>query len=195
MNIIFFCNTGGQTIDFIDRLVTSYLDTGTVGFFPGAVSTTVINSDLLVDAVGDVNIYDGSIRHNGVVFDEAILISPAGSKLQVPDWVGPTTSLTEYMLPPEATSPTVRKKAVRDAGISSGFAWGGSTFQTRPQDLTLISGRATKILALKYFNELHPDFYWMTEANTPHLFTPDEFMRFAIAVDEFVEQKFIESWQ
>lgn len=79
--------------------------------------------------------------------------------------------------------------------IAAGFLWNGILFQTRENDLSLIAGRATKIAAKKALNEPVADFYWRAADNTDHLFTGDEFLRFAVAVDEFVESKYIESWQ
>lgn len=98
-----------------------------------------------------------------------------------------------HVTPAEITSG--RKKQSRAAAIAAGFEWQGNVFQTRSADLSLIAGRATKVAAQKALGELVPDFQWRAQDDTMVTFTGDDFLRFAIAVDEFVEQEYQKSWE
>ena len=80
-------------------------------------------------------------------------------------------------------------------------------FQTRPEDLSLINGRASKLNALVSLGMASLDdttivgtdgatspLTWRSEDNMDIAFTVREFLEFAIYVDEFVESKYKESW-
>ena len=75
------------------------------------------------------------------------------------------------------------------------FEYNGSTFQVDPTSLTLISGRALKITRCQLNNERIGNQVWRTSDNQFVTFTPDDFLEFAEAVDEYVEQVYAESWQ
>lgn len=91
----------------------------------------------------------------------------------------------------------MRINGERASAIAAGFFWAakGATFDTDPNSLALITGRVAKIQAKAALGEAMPDFIWRSSDNTDHLFTPTEFLQFAIAMDEWVESKYIESWQ
>ena len=102
---------------------------------------------------------------------------------------------------------SARLKQERDLAISEGFIWKGVVFQTRSEDLALISGRVAKLNALVTLNEASLDdtkvtsldgneipLTWRSENNTDVVFSVREYLEFAIAVDEFVESKYRDSW-
>lgn len=200
MNILFSYTVPDLGARLLDILVNEYLEQGdTVRYMGDAVTSSVEHIDFATNTPtpADVNIFE--LRVADISIDYARYVHAAADNLAtapIPDWASGFPDISVVSPQPIASQTTLRKVAVRDSQIASGFEWvPGAVFQTRPKDLTLISGRVTKILALSYFGEVHPDFNWLKEDNTPYLFTPDEFMRFAIAVDEFVEQKYINSWQ
>jgi hypothetical protein len=96
----------------------------------------------------------------------------------------------------------------RQTLLDEGLEWQGNIFQTRPKDLTLINGRVSKLCALISLGEATLDdtvitsmdgktlpLIWRSESNRDIPFTVREFLQFAIAVDEFIESKYQESWQ
>lgn len=100
-----------------------------------------------------------------------------------------------------------RVKQQRAAAIASGFEWNGSVFQTRSDDLNLISGRAAALNSVVTLGlaGLDDDFYideegvkqtleWRSLDDDYVPFTIREFLKFGIAVDGFVKSKFKESW-
>lgn len=174
-----------------EQVTQSEEDGLTVGLFTHTVWPMV---PAQVMQEGDVNFFEKPVPE-GVVIDEYVLIlapnEPDPFDLKE---LSPARIVGVERVNKNGPVFDEMRKAVRSARISTGFSWGGSVFQTRDKDLTLISGRATKILAKRSLGESLPDFYWRTEDNSVYLFSADEFLRFAIAVDEFVEQKYIESW-
>lgn len=95
-------------------------------------------------------------------------------------------------------SPTAapRINEERAKAIAGGFTWAPktATFQTRPEDITLVSGRVGKINAKLALGEEVPDFLWRDIDDVNHSFTYQEFLRFAIEMDEWVEAQYIDSW-
>ena len=102
---------------------------------------------------------------------------------------------------------SARKKSTREQNISAGMQWGGNAWQTRPADRVNIAGRAAKLNSLVTLGraqltdssytdasgQLRP-LVWRTADDQNIAFTIQTFLEFAIAVDEFVEQKYFESW-
>ena len=86
-------------------------------------------------------------------------------------------------------------KQARSDIIAAGFNWNGVLFQTGPDDVRNITGRVGKITAKKALGDPVPDFQWRAADNSMHLFAANDFLRFAIAVDEFVESTYIASWE
>lgn len=98
----------------------------------------------------------------------------------------------------KSPSAPARINEERDAEIKAGMQWpagSGIVYQTDPVSISLVTGRVGKILAYQARGETHPDFLWRAMDDTDHLFTPNDFLSFAIALDDFVEIKYIESWQ
>ena len=95
-------------------------------------------------------------------------------------------------------SPTAgfRINEKRNSDIASGFYWAAkdATFDTDAKSLSLVTGRVAKIQAQNLLSVSAPDFYWRASDNTDHLFTAPEFLEFAVAMDNWVESKYIESW-
>lgn len=114
--------------------------------------------------------------------------------------------LIPHSSPPELVS--ARKKKARSTAIDAGMVWGGNTWQTEAGDRVNIAGRAAKLNSLvtlglaalsdgSYTDEngsARP-LVWRTVDNINVSFTVQTFLQFAIAVDEFVENKYFESWQ
>lgn len=96
------------------------------------------------------------------------------------------------------SSPTAGRRinAARVKAIAAGFYWEpkGATFDTDPQSLSLVTGRVAKIQAKSVLGEAMPDFLWRASDNTDHLFSATEFLHFAVALDDWVESKYAESW-
>tara|TARA_R110001583_G_scaffold34551_1_gene115852 strand:- start:4739 stop:5065 length:327 start_codon:yes stop_codon:yes gene_type:complete len=85
----------------------------------------------------------------------------------------------------------------RQAAIQGGFFWPAKSvaFDTDPASRALITDRVAKILAKTTLGEAMPDFSWRASDNSDHSFSPTEFLQFAVALDDWVESKLIESWQ
>lgn len=90
---------------------------------------------------------------------------------------------------------SARVNQVRDQKIAAGFEWEGATFQTGAADLRNVAGRVGKITAKLALSESVPDFTWRSADNQDVQFTAEGFLRFAIALDEWVEQQYQASWQ
>lgn len=88
-----------------------------------------------------------------------------------------------------------RVKERRTANIASGFEWDGHVYQTGPDDLRNVSGRVGRITAQQALGDPVPDFTWRTLDNADVLFTAQQFLRFAVALDEWIEQQYQESWK
>ena len=99
------------------------------------------------------------------------------------------------------------RKAWRDQKIQSGFTWGGNTFQSTAADQALIAGRATKLTTLLTLGrvQLTDNSYtdesgatrplvWRSAANINVLFTVQEFLDFAISMDEWIEDQYKAAW-
>ncbi len=93
-------------------------------------------------------------------------------------------------------SPTAgaRINAERDEQIGGGFEWGGYVFDTDAKSLTLINGRVSKITAIMAMNDTPADFVWRTSDNQDYVFTPTEFLQFAVALDDWIEGEYVDSW-
>ena len=74
------------------------------------------------------------------------------------------------------------------------FEYNGCEFQVDPSSLTLIAGRALKITRQQLNNEPVTNQTWRTVDNSFVTFTAEEFLAFAEAADEYVEQVFQQSW-
>ena len=114
--------------------------------------------------------------------------------------------LLKHETPPALVSQ--RKKKSRGLAIDSGMVWAGNTWQTEDTDRVNVAGRASKLNSLVTLGRagLGDTSYvdsdgvvrplvWRTLGNDNVSFTVQEFLEFAIAVDEFVENKYFESWQ
>ena len=99
------------------------------------------------------------------------------------------------------------RKAWRDQKIQAGFTWNGNTFQSTEADQALIAGRATKLTTLLTLGrvQLTDNSYadengatralvWRTAGNVNVQFTVQEFLDFAIAMDEFIEDMYQAAW-
>ena len=93
-------------------------------------------------------------------------------------------------------SPTASARITKERStvIGGGFEWNGATYQTDPVSVSLISGRVAKILAKRSLSEELADFIWRSKDEVNHTVTPDDFLRFAISLDYFVEAKYVASW-
>lgn len=113
--------------------------------------------------------------------------------------------LIQHNSPPELVS--ARKKQTRTTAIDSGMSWGGNVWQTESADRVNIAGRAAKLNSLVTLgiatlsdtsyvdaNNVTRPLVWRTTDNQNIGFTVQSFLEFAIAVDEFVENKYFESW-
>ena len=74
------------------------------------------------------------------------------------------------------------------------FPYNGCEFQVDPSSLTLIAGRALKITRQQLNGEPVSDQTWRAVDNSFVTFTAEEFLAFAEAADEYVEQVFQQSW-
>lgn len=103
---------------------------------------------------------------------------------------------------------SARKRDYRTQRIDAGFQWGGNSWQTEPQDRINIAGRAAKLTSLLALGRVQladtsyidatgnaRPLVWRTADNSNVSFTVQSFLEFAIAADEFVEDKYFESWQ
>lgn len=92
-----------------------------------------------------------------------------------------------------------RSKRFRDARnckLDDPFTWNGSGFQINFKSQFHIATRALNILKAQINNDPLPNLVWRTVDNTFYQFTDaDEFLAFATAVDNHVEQIMFESWQ
>lgn len=77
--------------------------------------------------------------------------------------------------------------------IAEGFAYGGNVFQIDDRSLVLISGRSAKILA-KQGTAGVPPIVWRDMDNKLVEFTPESFLAFASAVDEYIESLYRQAW-
>lgn len=99
------------------------------------------------------------------------------------------------------------RKAWRDQKIQAGFTWNGNTFQSTAADQALIAGRATKLTTLltlgrvqltdsSYIDESGDTrpLVWRSLDNINVSFTVQDFLDFAIAMDEFIEDMYQAAW-
>jgi hypothetical protein len=93
-------------------------------------------------------------------------------------------------------SPTKNRRYndLRTERIAAGFTWNGATFQINPNSILVITGRATRIINRQLQELGNPDFNWRTQDDQFYLFTAEEFLEFADAVDNHVESIYVESW-
>ncbi len=95
-------------------------------------------------------------------------------------------------------SPTAGRRIneERAKAINAEFFWlsKSATFQTDVNSLALITGRVAKIQAKSVLGEAMPDFTWRAADDIDHLFKPTEFLQFAVAVDDWVEAQYTDSW-
>ena len=91
-----------------------------------------------------------------------------------------------------------RKRKHRASKVDAGFLFtvNGTEyqFQTDPLARSNVTGRTAKITAQATFKIPVPDFQWRNEANDMVNFTAEQFLEFAIAMDEFVESQYQDSW-
>ncbi len=91
-----------------------------------------------------------------------------------------------------------RRKCHREAKVDAGFVYSVNgvdhTFQTGLLDRSNVTGRATKVTAKMALGQSVDDFQWRNSVNTMVDFTGAEFLEFAIAMDEFVESQYQDSW-
>jgi len=88
-----------------------------------------------------------------------------------------------------------RANEIRDRKIAQGFTWNGDTFQIDHMSMGLITGRATKIMSVNSRGGNYPNFHWRAMDDSLVEFTPDGFLTFAEAVDDYVESLYQEAWQ
>lgn len=113
--------------------------------------------------------------------------------------------LIQHSSPPDIARK--RKLAVREGKIAAGMMWQGNRFQTGPTDRVNVAGRAAKLNALLALGKVQLDateytdadgqlrsLVWRTEDNQNQGFSVQGFLEFAVAMDEFVEQQYIDSW-
>ena len=90
------------------------------------------------------------------------------------------------------------KKQQRIIAIDAGFDYEVDgvihSFQTEPAARSNVTGRAAKRTAKRSLGQPVPDFQWRNTANVMVNFTGEQFLEFAIAMDEFVEQQYQNSW-
>lgn len=90
------------------------------------------------------------------------------------------------------------KKEIRNTAIADGFDFElrgvVHTFQTDLISRTNVSGRVGKITARKALGLQVEDFTWRNSTNDHISFTANEFLLFGIAMDEFIEQQYQDSW-
>lgn len=193
MNILYLFHDKSSAIPFLNTLIDTRSVDKTIGFFSYQIVPTT-KTEVLIDEEGDITIYAGDLIRTNKTFDEVYLVAPCGMTLSIPKWVQHNEVVVEVDSSTNINPRSERKKHLRQDEIEAGFTWGGDEFQTRAQDLTLIVGRVAKILASKALNETLSNFEWRCADDTFHNFTPEEFLKFAIAADEFVEQKYLDSW-
>lgn len=100
-----------------------------------------------------------------------------------------------------------RKTSARNEALKTSFVWDGSLWQIRLLDRINIARRAAKLNSLLALGDVvltdtsYTDtdsntrtIQWRTKLNINRTLTVEEFLRFSIAVDEHVEDKYIESW-
>ncbi|MGY8872232.1 MAG: DUF4376 domain-containing protein [Pseudomonadales bacterium] len=111
----------------------------------------------------------------------------------------------QHNSPPELVS--LRKRKARAIAMNGGMSWDGHLFQTEQIDRINIAGRAAKLNSLISLGLItlsatsytdsggnNRPLVWRTLDNNVVPFTVQSFLEFAIAVDEFVENKYFESW-
>jgi hypothetical protein len=91
-----------------------------------------------------------------------------------------------------------RKKQHRALKVDAGFSFSVNgvdhLFQTDQLARFNATGRASKITAKRSLSQEVPDFQWRSSHNIMVDFTGIEFLEFAIAMDEFVESQYQDSW-
>ena len=88
----------------------------------------------------------------------------------------------------------LRLRQRREEILRKGMPYNGYHFQADPSSMTLVAGRALRITQAKLANETIPDFTWRTTENAMYCFNADEFLEFADLMDQWVEERFQESW-
>lgn len=98
------------------------------------------------------------------------------------------------------------RKAWRDQKIQAGFTWNGNVFQSDTVSQGLIGNRVTKINTLilegrisltdtSYIDEEGQVryFFWWDINNNDHLFTAQEFLKFAVKLEEWVGDLYVKA--
>ena len=81
-----------------------------------------------------------------------------------------------------------RVAAWREQVLRDGFEWGGERFQVDAASAAAIARKATRVL------HLPGEVEWRASSNRMVRFTADEFLAFAVAVDDYVESVMARSW-
>ena len=91
-----------------------------------------------------------------------------------------------------------RKAVFRELKVSAGFIFNVAgldhSFQTDQLARANVTGRASKVTAKRSLGQVVPDFQWRSTANIMVDFTGEQFLEFAIAMDEFVELQYQDIW-
>lgn len=81
-----------------------------------------------------------------------------------------------------------RVAAWREQVLRDGFEWGGERFQVDAASAAAIARKAMRVL------HLPGEVEWRASSNRMVRFTADEFLAFAVAVDDYVESVMARSW-
>ena len=140
-------------------------------------------------------IYDH--KQDGVIFDEAVIFSTTDDTTPFKDILSdiPTCSVSGISPSRWASRNKGKSFGLRNYRLKNFFySPKGVAFQVDSVSLTLIAGRALKITRQQLNGESVSHQTWRAVDNSFVTFTAEEFLAFAEAADEYVEQVFQQSW-
>ena len=140
-------------------------------------------------------IYDH--KQEGVIFDEAVIFSTTDDISSFKDILSDIPTCSVSGITPSRWAPRNKGKTfgLRNNRLKNFYySPKEAVFQADPVSLTLIACRALKITRCQLNGKSVSDQVWRTTTNTFVVFTPEEFLAFAEAADEYAEQVFQQSW-
>lgn len=85
-------------------------------------------------------------------------------------------------------------KESRFLKIKEGFVWNGSRFQVDSESQRLIASKALSVIKAQLSETVYGTIKWRTFDNLFHEFSPEEFLLFATAVEQHIENILYTSW-
>jgi len=197
MKVIYLFYTGINAGNkHLKNLVSSYIEQGTVGFT--GLNLTPPSSVIVSFEKVPCDTWIIECDHNSLpLSDYPFDVIYVGENLpigELPEWVKGASTVERVSIEQDDPIEKRVKLKERKDNLAQGFTWNNHVFQTRPEDLQLITGRVLKLLVQNALGVAEEDISWRTLDNQFYVFTPEEFLDFSLKLTEFVESVYVRSW-